>query len=201
MHPKLAKVVSILFHPVLIPTLGILLLLNSSFYFSMLSWEAKRFILLVVFFTSCILPMLMVSLLALNTKFDINMPKSTDRVLPLLAAAVFYYLGFVLLGRISVFPVLKMYMLASVLVIVALLIISLKWKISNHMAALGGLAGMFFALSFRYGLNPVYSLLGIILVSGIVGTARLALERHNIWQIIAGYSLGFCVLYLVVYFV
>ena len=201
MHPKLAKVVSILFHPVLIPTLGILLLLNSSFYFSMLSWEAKRFILLVVFFTSCILPMLMVSLLALNTKFDISMPKSTDRVLPLLAAAVFYYLGFVLLGRISVFPVLKMYMLASVLVIVALLIISLKWKISNHMAALGGLAGMFFALSFRYGLNPVYSLLGIILVSGIVGTARLALERHNIWQIIAGYSLGFCVLYLVVYFV
>ncbi len=201
MHPKLAKVVSILFHPVLIPTLGILLLLNSSFYFSMLSWEAKRFVLLVVFFTSCILPMLMVSLLALNTKFDINMPKSTDRVLPLLAAAVFYYLGFVLLGRISVFPVLKMYMLASVLVIVALLIISLKWKISNHMAALGGLAGMFFALSFRYGLNPVYSLLGIILVSGIVGTARLALDRHNIWQIIAGYSLGFCVLYLVVYFV
>ncbi|MCE4563694.1 PAP2 family protein [Maribellus sp. CM-23] len=201
MHPKLAKVVSILFHPVLIPTLGILLLLNSSFYFSMLSWEAKRFILLVVFFTSCILPMLMVSLLALNTKFDINMPKSTDRVLPLLAAAVFYYLGFVLLGRISVFPVLKMYMLASVLVIVALLIISLKWKISNHMAALGGLAGTFFALSFRYGLNPVHSLLLIILVSGIVGTARLALERHNIWQIIAGYSLGFCVLYLVVYFV
>jgi len=201
MHPKLAKVISIIFHPVVIPTLGILLLLNSSFYFSMLSWEAKRFILLVVFFTSCILPMLMVSLLALNTKFDINMPNSTDRILPLLGAAVFYYLGFVLLGKVSVFPVLKLYMLASVLVIVTLLVISLKWKISNHMAAIGGLGGTFFALSFRYGLNPVYSLLIIIIVSGLVGTARLALSRHNIWQIIAGYLLGFWVLYLVVYFV
>lgn len=201
MHPKLAKVISIIFHPVVIPTLGILLLLNSGFYFSMLSWEAKRFILLVVFFTSCILPMLMVSLLALNTKFDINMPQSTDRILPLLATAVFYYLGFVLLGKISVFPVLRLYMLASVLVIVALLIISLKWKISNHMAAVGGLGGTFFALSFRYGLNPVYSLLVIIIVSGLVGTARLALSRHSIWQIIAGYLLGFCVLCLVVYFV
>jgi len=201
MHPKLAKVISIIFHPVVIPTLGILLLLNSSFYFSMLSWEAKRFILLVVFFTSCILPMLMVSLLALNTKFDINMPNSTDRILPLLGAAVFYYLGFVLLGKVSVFPVLKLYMLASVLVIVALLVISMKWKISNHMAAIGGLGGTFFALSFRYGLNPVYSLLIIIIVSGLVGTARLALSRHNIWQIIAGYLLGFWVLYLVVYFV
>ncbi|MCK3683659.1 phosphatase PAP2 family protein [Maribellus sp. YY47] len=201
MHPKLAKIISILFHPVVVPTLGILLLLNSSFYFSMLSWEAKRFILLVVFFTTCILPMLMVSLLALNTKFDINMLKSTDRILPLLASAVFYYLGFVLLGKVSVFPVLKLYMLASVLVIVALLVVSFKWKISNHMAALGGLTGTFLALSFRYGLNPVYSLLIIILVSGLVGTARLALSRHNIWQVIAGYSLGFLVLYLVVYFV
>lgn len=201
MHPKLAKVISIVFHPVVIPTLGILLLLNSSFYFSMLSWEAKRFILLVVFFTTCILPMLMISLLALNTRFDINMPQSTDRILPLLATAVFYYLGFMLLGKIAVFPVLKLYMLASVLVIVALLIVSFKWKISNHMAALGGLAGMFFALSFRYGLNPVHPLLIIILASGVVGTARLALERHNIAQIVAGYFLAFWTLYLVVYFV
>ncbi|MFV0592708.1 MAG: hypothetical protein ACK5M7_15080 [Draconibacterium sp.] len=200
MHPKLAKVISILFHPVVIPTLGILLILNSSFYFSMLSWEAKRFILLVVFFTSCILPMLMVSLLALNSRFDINMPKSTDRILPLLGASVFYYLGFVLLGKVTVFPVLKLYMLASVLVIVALLLISFKWKISNHMAALGGLTGAFFALSFRYGLNPVYSLLVIILVSGVVGTARLALDRHNIWQVVAGYGLGVAILYPVIYF-
>jgi membrane-associated phospholipid phosphatase len=92
-------------------------------------------------------------------------------------------------------------MLASVLVIVALLLISFKWKISNHMAATGSVAGAFFALSFRKGLNPVYSLLIIILVSGLIGTARLVLKKHTIWEIIAGYALGFIVLYLVVYFV
>jgi len=200
MNERLAKFISIIFHPVVIPTLGMVLLLNSGFYFSMLSWEAKRFILMVVFFTTSILPMLTVSILALNQRFDINMNKSTDRIIPALASSVFYYLGFVLLGRVSIFPVLKLYMLASILVIVALLIISFKWKISIHMAALGSLAGTFFALSFRKGMNPVYALLIIILISGLVGTARLALKKHDIWQIVAGYFLGFVILYGVVYF-
>lgn len=201
MQKSLAKVISIVFHPVLVPSLGLLLLMNSGFYFSMLSWEAKRYVMLIVFFTTCILPLLSVSIMAVSPKFDINMPKSTDRVFPLLAASVFYYLGFVLLGRVSMFPVFKLYMLASVLVIVSLLVISLKWKISNHMAAIGGLAGTFFALSFRKGLNPVYSLMIIILVSGLIGTARMALKKHDVWQIIAGYALGFAILYIVVYFV
>lgn len=201
MQERLAKIISIVFHPVLVPTLGMLLLLHSGFYFSMLSWEAKRFVLLVVFFTTCILPLLMVSILAINPRFDISMSKSTDRVIPLLASAVFYYLGFILLGKMNIFPVFKLFMLASVLVLVALLIISFKWKISNHMAALGALAGVFFALSFRKGLNPIYSILIVVLVSGLVGTARLALKKHSIWEVIAGYVLGFSILYVIVYFV
>jgi membrane-associated phospholipid phosphatase len=200
MNERLARIISIVFHPVVIPTLGMLLLLNSGFYFSMLSWEAKRFILLVVFFTTSILPMLTVSILALNQRFDINMNKSTDRIIPALSASVFYYIGFVLLGRVSIFPVLKLFMLASVLVIIVILIVSFKWKISVHMAAMGSLAGTFFALSFRKGINPMYALLIIILVSGLVGTARLALKKHDIWQIVAGFGLGFLILYGVVYF-
>ncbi len=201
MHPKLAKVISFVFHPVVVPTLGVWLLLNSGFYFSALSWEAKRYVLLVMLFTTCVLPLLTLSLLALNKSFNVQMPRSTDRVFPLLASSVFYYFGYMLLARISIFPVLKLYMLASVLVIVVLLLVSFKWKVSNHMAAVGGIAGTLFALSFRYGMNPVYSVLIVVLVSGLVGTARLALGKHDFWQLLAGYFLGFGVLYLVVYFV
>ncbi|MCY1722592.1 PAP2 family protein [Prolixibacteraceae bacterium Z1-6] len=200
MSEKIAKVISIVFHPVLVPSLGLLLLLNSGFYFSMLSWEAKRFVLLVVFFTTCILPMLSVAILALNPKFNILMPNSRDRVMPLLSSSVFYYLGFMLLSKAGAFPEFKLFLQASVLVIIVLLIISFKWKISNHMAAIGGLAGTLFALSFRSGVNPVYSLLIVVLVSGLVGTARLILEKHTLGQLIAGYGLGFSVLYVVIYF-
>lgn len=200
MSEKLAKIISFVFHPVLVPTLGVFLLMNSGFYFSMLSWEAKRFIILVVFFTTCILPLLSVAILALNPKFNFSMPDKRDRILPLLSGSIFYYLGFLLLNKVRAVPEFKVFMLASVLVLVTLLTVSFRWKISLHMAAIGGLAGTLFALAFRSGLNPVYPILMVVVVSGLVGTARLFLKKHDIWQIAAGYSLGFLVLYLVIYF-
>ena len=201
MTRRFAQIISLLFHPVLIPTIGFLLLFNSGFYFSMLSWEAKRFVLLVVFLSTCILPMLSVAIMALSPKFDISMPESKDRLIPLLSTSVFYYLGFVLLGRVQAFPIFKLFLVSSVLVIIALLLISFKWKISLHMASIGGLTGTVFALSFRNGLNPLWTILIVILLSGMLGTARLILEKHNIWQILAGYVLGFTTLYLSIYFI
>jgi membrane-associated phospholipid phosphatase len=201
MLQKISKVISILFHPVLLPSLGLLLLLNSGFYFSAISWEAKRFILLVVLFTTGILPMLSVAILALNPKFDLAMNNKRDRLLPLLFSSVFYYLGYVFLNRMHAIPIFKIFMLASILVIISLLLISIVWKISHHMAAIGGLTATFFALSFRSGLNPVWSILILVLVSGLIGSSRLALNKHNLWQLVAGYSLGFIILYLIVYFI
>ena len=201
MSERISKLISIIFHPVLIPTFGLLLLFNSGFYFSMVSWEAERFVLLVVFFSTGILPMLSVAILALNPKFDISMEKSRDRIIPLLSSSVSYYLGFVLLGRMKAFPVFKLFLVASVLVIVVLLLISFKWKISTHMAAVGGMTGTIFALSFRSGVNPVWAILIVVIISGLVGTARLVLKKHDLKQLFAGYTLGFLVLYLVIYFI
>nr|WP_321358820.1 phosphatase PAP2 family protein [uncultured Draconibacterium sp.] len=201
MSEKIARIISIIFHPVLIPTIGMFLLMHSGFYFELLLWEAKRFVLLVVFFTTCILPLLSVAVLSLNPRFNINMPSNRDRLIPLLSASVFYYLGFILLRKVQAVPEFKLFMLASILVLVVLLIASLKWKISNHMAAIGGLSGTLFALAFRNGVNPVYSVLIVVLLSGLIGTARLILGKHDLKQLVAGYGLGFIVLYLVLYFV
>ena len=68
------------------------------------------------------------------------------------------------------------------------------------MAAIGGLTGTILALSFKTGQNPLWSIIAVIIVSGIIGTARLILDKHNIWQIIAGYIWGLLVLYLTIYF-
>ena len=200
MPVKLAKFVSIIFHPALLPTLGFLLLFTSGFYDSMLTTDAKRFILLVIFFSTATLPMLAVAILALNSKFDILMPNSRDRIIPLLFASVFYYIGFILLGKIHFIPMFKLFMIASVLLIVALLLISFKWNISIHMAATGALTATFFALSFRGGVNPMNVIVIVVIVSGLVGTARLVLNKNNLLQVSAGYILGFIILYPVIYF-
>jgi membrane-associated phospholipid phosphatase len=200
MPEKLAKIVSALFHPVLLPTLGFLLMFTAGFYDSMLTKEARQFILLVVFFSTATLPMLAIAILALNSKFDFLMPESRDRILPLLFASVFFYVGFILLSRIHFISMFKLFMIASVLLIVALLLISFKWNISIHMAAAGAVTATLFALSFRAGVNPVYAVIAVVLVSGLLGTARLALNKNNLLQVAAGYILGFVILYPVIYF-
>jgi len=200
MSVKLAKFVSTVFHPVLLPTLGFLLLFTSGFYDSLLTTDAKRFILLVIFFSTATLPLLAVAILAINSKFDMLMPNSRDRIIPLLFASVFYYIGFILLGKIHFIPMFKLYMIASVLLIIALLLISFKWNISIHMAATGALTATFFALSFRAGVNPMNAIIIVVIVSGLVGTARLVLNKNNLLQVAAGYILGFIILYPVIYF-
>ncbi|HBL75553.1 MAG: hypothetical protein A2W90_05415 [Bacteroidetes bacterium GWF2_42_66] len=197
----LAKGISIIFHPLLIPSIGFLLLFYSGFYFSMMNWEVKRFVLLIVFFTTCILPLLTIAFLSMNERFSSEMEKSTDRVLPLMFSAIYYYIGYYLLGRLPIFPVYKVFLISTILVIILLMVVSLRWKISNHMASIGGLTGALIALSLRLQINTSYILALVFLIAGLVGTSRLILKKHNPLQIYAGYALGFLVMFLILMFI
>lgn len=195
-----ARATSIVFHPLLIPTLGFFLLFNSGFYFALIPWSLKRFILLVIFLSTCLLPALTIGLLSLNQRFDINMDKSTDRVLPLIFSSLFSYVGYMILQRIPIYPIYNLFIVASILVQIVLLIISLRWKISAHSAAIGGLTGGFLALSLRMNENPLMILSLLFLIAGFVGTARLILEKHTNIQVYAGFLLGFLIMNLTILF-
>jgi hypothetical protein len=194
---SIAQATSIIFHPLLLPTLGFFLLFNSGFYFSALPWSVVKFIMLVVFLSTCLLPAIGIMLLSFSSKFDISMEKNTDRVIPLMLSSLFYYVGYLILQRLPIFPVYNIFLIASILLQIALLVISLKWKISAHMAAIGGLAGGFFGLSFRFQENPMKILIALILIAGILGTARLMMGKHTRAQIYAGFLLGLVMMLLV----
>jgi hypothetical protein len=201
MTRKLAQIISLILHPVVIPTLGFWLLFQSGFYFSFLNWQAKRIILLIILFSTAILPLLAMSLLAMNPRFRLSFDTGNQRVMPLLFSSIFYYMGYMLLNRLNIYPVLKVLMIASVLVIIILMIVSFKWKISSHMAALGGLTGALLSLSFRTGVNPMWAIVAVILASGLAGSARLILGENKLWHLEAGYAIGFTFLYLTIYFI
>jgi len=196
-----ARVTSIVFHPLLIPTLGFLLLFNSGLYFTLIPLSLKKMLLLIVLLSTCIFPALSIGLLGLSSKFDLNMDKNTDRVLPLVLSSIFYYSGYLILQRLPIFPIYSFFLVASILVQIALLLISLGWKISTHSAAIGGLLGGFLALSYLFQENPLLILISLVLIAGMVGTSRLILEKHTNSQVYAGFFLGFLIMNLVFLFV
>lgn len=189
-----ARITSIVFHPLLIPTLGFLLLFNSGFYFTLIPWSLKRMVLMVVFLSTCLLPALGIGLLGINQKIDLKMDKNSDRILPLILSSIFYYAGYMVLQRLPIFPIYKFFLVASILVQIALLFISLKWKISTHSAAIGGLLGGFLAMSFLFQENPLLILTLLVLISGMVGTSRLILEKHTNSQVYSGFLIGFLIM-------
>ncbi|MGD9930060.1 MAG: phosphatase PAP2 family protein, partial [Mangrovibacterium sp.] len=132
---------------------------------------------------------------------DQSMDKNTDRIVPMLFSAIFYYMGYYYLGRIPIYPVYRVFLISSVLTIILLLVITLRWKISAHMAGIGGLIGAIIALSLRLGINSSLLLAVLIGVAGLVGSSRLLLGKHNPQQIYAGFFLGFAVNYLVLNYI
>jgi hypothetical protein len=197
----IARIASIIFHPLLIPTWGFLMLFNSGLYFTLISDANKKMVLGIVLLSTCIFPILSIGLLGLSSRFDTHMEKNTDRVLPLIFSSIFYYAGYLLLRHMPIFPIYGFFLIAAILIQIALMLVSLSWKISTHSAAIGGLLGGFLALSFLFHVYPFLILISLVLISGLVGTSRLILEKHTNIQVYSGFFLGFGIMNLLFFFI
>ena len=81
--------------------------------------------------------------------------------------------------------------LASLVVLVICIIVNLKWKLSEHMAGMGGIVGGLVSFSALFSYNPVWWLCLFILVAGILGSARIILQHHTLGEVLAGFTVGF----------
>ena len=187
---SLEKIVSILFHPVFVPTITVFLVVK--IYSNIIILENQAGIILIgtcVF--SLIFPLLSVFILLLTKKIDsLEMPKKEERFLPILFASIWMILGFYFMKEIfSYAPIMKSIYLGAIYVMLISLLITKKWKISLHMLAIGGATGVFIMLEFLFGQNLMLLLI-TILISGILGFSRLSLKAHSLNQIYAGFILG-----------
>ena len=187
---SLEKIVSILFHPVFVPTITVFLVIK--IYSNIIILENQAGIILIgtcVF--SLILPLLSVFILLLTKKIDsLEMPKKEERFLPILFASIWMILGFYFMKEIfSYAPIMKSIYLGAIYVMLISLLITKKWKISLHMLAIGGATGVFIMLEFLFGQNLMLLLI-TILISGILGFSRLSLKAHSLNQIYAGFIVG-----------
>ncbi|PLX02290.1 MAG: hypothetical protein C0595_11305 [Marinilabiliales bacterium] len=192
METKIAKVISALFHPLLIPTYAILLLYSSNLYFVLLlPVKYKYFLLGFVFTTTFLLPAIMM-LLLLKAKMisSLQMENRNERVLPLLIVAGFFFGTFFLLKSIPQIAIINFFILGSTVLVFISLIINYVTKISIHMVAHGGLLGTFLGLGYILNQDLNFFIYGIILIGGITAFARLKLKAHSQFQVYLGYLLG-----------
>jgi hypothetical protein len=179
-----------LFNPFLIPTLGLWLIMGYIPGVDFFSVKLKLILLGVLFFSTCLLPFVFISLGKLHRGWNIESEHYLNRVMPYLFTALSAFFGSQLLGKLPVPGIFRVFLLAICLIMVIATLLSFKWKVSEHLLALGGFLGSLLALNFKYGMNVFWLIVAVVLVSGIVGTSRLYLEKESQKQVYASFLIG-----------
>jgi hypothetical protein len=186
-----AKFISVIFHPLLIPTLGFLILFNSGTYLSFLDFDFKKMIFIIVVLSTCLIPLSLIPFFIYQKMiFSFQLPEKRERYIPLGVTLLLYFFCYMLLRRVPIPPLYHAFCFASIIAVIITLAITLKWKISLHMVGLGGLTGLIAFLIFTMRINLEFYLIFSIMAAGLTGSARLLLEAHKPSQLYAGFIVG-----------
>lgn len=197
MLKKIAQAFSLTFHPLLMPTLGIVLMMYTDSYLLYIPAQVKNTIILLIAIGTFVLPFVILPVFLMQGKINsILLDDRGERIYPLSLTSMFYLLTFILFKKIPILDFLHAYILGAFLSVFAGAIISLKWKISTHMIGLGGLTGLVIMASIHLNVNLYYSLIGVIIATGLTGSSRLYLNAHTPLQVYAGYMAGLVIMLL-----
>jgi hypothetical protein len=190
---QIARFFSYLFHPILMPIVGVIIIFNSGIYLASLPAEVIRFSYLIVSLFGVIIPLTLFCILVYwHLLQDIEISERKERFIPTILTIISIFVLFILINRTVPIRLLRSFILSMDIVLISYLISNLKLKTSLHMLGLGGITGLISIISFLYRADLFFWLSAVLLVSGIVGSARLQLKAHNLDEIILGYFIGFC---------
>jgi hypothetical protein len=198
---KLSKLISFVFHPILMPTYALLLLFQCIPLFSqVMDIEQKNQILKLTCIFTFFLPILSVFILKkLRVVSSYYMENQEERRWPLLFALGWYYLFFLFLETLHIHFVVVNLLVGAMLILVISAIVSNFWKISLHMLGIGGVLGAFLAIHSLFGGN-IYLIIALIFCAGCVGFARINENAHNLKQVYLGFLLGVFIEFFIFYF-
>ncbi|MEE4176122.1 MAG: hypothetical protein V2I46_01295 [Bacteroides sp.] len=197
-----ARFLSVVLHPLIIPTLGLIILFQLNTYLSYsLTPKAKGMILLILFINTAVAPVLSILLLKKTGMIrDILLDERSERMVPLLLSAIYFFITYYLLRKIALPSLLYFYVIGATILILLTLIITYRWKISIHMVSMGGLTGFLISLAMLLHLNIDWLIIAAFLASGLLGTARVKLNAHKLSQVFAGYIMGIGVMLMLFFY-
>lgn len=193
MQEKIPKIISLIFHPLLIPSYLFISVFNMNSYVSLLIPTTAKFLIFsLVFIATFLFPLLIILIMKRRGLIkSLQMESKEERVYPFLLTGIFFFLSYYMLKQIQISEVFHLFLLGITILVFLSLLINFFSKISIHMVGIGGIAGALTGISIRINLDLVLLISFTILLAGFIGFARLKLKSHQPIQIYTGYLLGF----------
>ena len=210
MFRLVAQVISLVFHPLLVVSYMLLVLMLVNPYLFGIGRINEPigmvFLLRITLFTFFMPVFATVMLRFLGMIDSLRLKSREEHYIPYIIAGVFYLWVVVnFLNNSNVPIVFTTFLLGATIALFLAFFINLFSMISAHAVGMGSLLAMviitilFFSYetfeikAFLVGdlqINTSLLLIGVILITGLVGTARLAITQHRPADIYGGYLIG-----------
>lgn len=208
----LAKIISVLFHPLLILTyMLVLFLLVNPYVFGIHSIQEPfgMQLILRVFLSSFFIPLVAVLMLRFTGLLQsLEMPERQERIIPYIVTGIFYlWLFRNLVDNTTIPRLFSSFALGTTIALFLAFFINLFSKISAHAVGMGGIIGMIVLLMSYFPdynvvqlpwgggdvleISTTIVLMLALLLAGVVGSSRLSLKAHEPLDLYGGYFVGF----------
>lgn len=184
------KAISYILHPLLFSFLG-------SFMYLYLTpkhivKQQEYIILLIVFVSTYIIPILLLALLKrVKLINDYHLKTIEERKFPIL---FFIMLSFLIGRAMASIEIADLLAFSFFGVAFALsftyLLFNIKIKTSLHTLGIGGIIGFIMVMSYEYQLNFNSIIAGLFIIAGLIGVSRLGLNAHRPKEVYIGFLLG-----------
>lgn len=198
---SISHFVSWIFVPLIMPVCGILFIFRLSIL-DVIPAGLQTAVTFVIAGINFFAPMLLIFLLKLmGVVQDVGLNGQKERLIPYIITALCYGGSAWFVASRGAPVWVAMFFCGGVVASVINLLINLKWKISAHAAAIAGIVALLIRLQRDVAVEPKLFVWLLITVgcAGLLGTARVWLNRHTVWQVLAGYVVGFCSVFFMMY--
>ena len=188
---RVARITSIVFTPFSIPFLAFLVLFLFS-YLRIMPILYKGIVLGIVYCFTILTPTITIFLFRkINGFARQELSERKKRYVPILLTIISYVFCLLMMRKLNIPWYMTGIIFVSLVMSIICILVNLKWKLSEHMAGMGGIVGGLVSFSALFSYNPVWWLCLFILVAGILGSARIILQHHTLGEVPAGFTVGF----------
>lgn len=185
-----SRVLSMLFTPFYLPLLGLIVLFFMS-YLNQLPLAYRLQVLIIVYFFTILLPTYLIHFYRKYQGWSlIELGQKERRMVPYIISILCYVCCVWIMELMHIPHFIGSIVVAALFIQMTCAVVNIWWKISTHTAAIGGVAGALMVFAEYFQFNPVWWLTLVIILAGVLGTARMILRQHTLPQVVAGFVVG-----------
>ena len=187
-----SKIISIVFHPLLLTLYAFLFIWTfSPVHFAGINDELKLRLVVIVTLNTLLFPILSIFIMRrLGFVNSFYLKEREERIIPYIAISIFYFWTFMVVKKLALNPFFTSLTLGASLSVFMAFFFNLFTKISIHTTGAGNFIAIVLLLAFGSRFNLELPVMITLIAIGLIGSARLRLSAHTSSQVYFGYVIG-----------